>query len=89
MHFANVLTPTKARTQLRKVKLYTWDPPPPALTPTFLSWPFCAAQKITRITFGTDRVYGVGMEVLLGFVTGNSKHYVWHRNVSAIGCCSR
>ena len=45
MHFANVPTATKAWTQLRKVKLYTWVPSPPASTPTFLSWPFCAAQK--------------------------------------------
>ena len=44
-HFANVPTATKARTQLRKVKLYTWVPPPTASTTTFLSWPFCAAQK--------------------------------------------
>jgi len=56
MHFANVPTATKARTQLRKVKLYTWVPSPPALTPTFLSWPLCAAQKIILITFGTDHV---------------------------------
>jgi len=50
-HFANVLTATKARTELRKVKLYTWVPPPPALTPTFPSWPFCAAQKNLSIYF--------------------------------------
>ena len=42
-HFANVPTATKARTQPRKVKLYTWVPSPPASTTTFLSWPFCAA----------------------------------------------
>ena len=45
MHFANVPTATQARTQLRQVKLYTWVLPPPASTPTFLSWPLCAAQK--------------------------------------------
>ena len=36
-HFANVLTATKAWTEFRKVKLYTWAPPPPASTSTFLS----------------------------------------------------
>ena len=45
MHFANVPTATKVRTQLRKVKLYIRVPSPPASTPTFLSWPLCAAQK--------------------------------------------
>ena len=45
MHFPNILTATKALTQLRKVHLYMWVPPPPANTPTFLSWPFWAAQK--------------------------------------------
>jgi hypothetical protein len=44
-HFAKVPTATKARTQLRKVQLYTRVPPPPASTHIFLSWPFCAAQK--------------------------------------------
>ena len=44
-HFANVPTATKARTQLKKIKLYTWVPPPSASTTTFISWPFCAAQK--------------------------------------------
>jgi len=45
MHFPTVLTATKVLTQLRKVQLYTWVPPPTASTPTFLSWPFWAAQK--------------------------------------------
>ena len=44
-HFANVPTATKARTQLRKVKLYTWVPPPSTTTATILSWPYCAGQK--------------------------------------------
>ena len=44
-HFPNVLTATKALTQLRKVQLHTWVPPPPPNTPTILSWPFWAAQK--------------------------------------------
>jgi len=56
-HFANVPTATKARTQLRKIKPYTWDPSPPVSIPTFLSWPFCAAQNIILITFGTYYVY--------------------------------
>jgi len=45
MYFANVPTATKALTQLSKVKLYTWVPPPSTTTATILSWPFCAAQK--------------------------------------------
>ena len=58
MHFADIPTATKAQTQLRKVKLYTWVPPPPASTTTFLSWPFCVAQKkIIHITFWTDYIY--------------------------------
>jgi hypothetical protein len=44
-HFANVPTATKAWTQLSKVKLYTWVPPPSTTTATILSWPYCAAQK--------------------------------------------
>ena len=56
-HFANVPTATKAQTLLRKVKLYTWVSPPPASTPTFLSWPFCTVQKIILFAFGTDLVY--------------------------------
>jgi len=45
MHFPAVLTATKALTQLRKVQLYMWVPPPPVSTPTFFTWPFWAAQK--------------------------------------------
>ena len=45
IHFANAPTATKVRIQLRKVKLNTWVPPPPASTATFLSWPFCTTQK--------------------------------------------
>jgi hypothetical protein len=44
-HFANVPTATKARTELSKVKLYTWVPPPSTATATILSWLYCAAQK--------------------------------------------
>ena len=47
-HFANVLTATKARTQLRKVKLYTWVPLPPALTLLFL---FLALLHCTKKSF--------------------------------------
>jgi hypothetical protein len=45
MHFANVPTATKARTELSKVQLYTWVPPPSTATATILSWLYCAVQK--------------------------------------------
>ena len=50
-HFANVLTATKARTQLRKVKLCTWVPPPPASTPHFpsLALLHCAKKSFSLL----------------------------------------
>ena len=45
VHFANVSTATKARTQLRKVKLYTWVPPPPASIHHF---PFLALLRCAK-----------------------------------------
>jgi len=55
MHFANVPTATKARTPLRKVKLYTSVPSPPAMTNTFLSWTVCAAQKSFSLLLGQTK----------------------------------
>jgi hypothetical protein len=55
-HFAKVPTAKTARTQLRKVKLYSWVPPPPASIPALLFWPLCAAQKIILVTFEKDYV---------------------------------
>jgi hypothetical protein len=34
-------------------------------------------------------MYGLGMEVPLVVVTGDSEHYVWLRNGSAVGCYYR
>ena len=69
-HFAYVPTATKAWTQLRKVKLYTWVPPPPASTPTFLCWPFCTAQKKSfSLLLGQTSYIGVcGLEIAVYFV---------------------
>jgi hypothetical protein len=55
--FATVLTATKARTRLRKAKLYTWVSPTPALTTPFFPDPFTLRKQITHYFWDRLRIH--------------------------------